>query len=385
MPRKIQRDAFDVICDPGSSNLLLSAETGCGKTLAYMLPILRLMTSQQHLIAHPSTVIMVPNHILTNQVMLVLSKLFSGTGITVETVDNIETQEMPYVVIGTPLKLLTKFKVYNLNFKVNVFQNIKFLVLDEADQIVEETHEKSLREFLKLANRRSKTVLSAATVSTAGKLSTENTIRRLFKRIKTIKSDTLHSLPSNIDSEFVYCVDYRQKVQTVLDVLQQVGPDERAFIFCGSVESTVLLAHELKTRNPRLDIGLVNRDIDLQGQIKALDTINGNQFIVCTDNIARGIDIGTVKLVVQFDYPTSVLHYLHRAGRAGRNMRKCKTVLLWTDENKEFHHLLYENCNNLDVLFSRKRGLRKKLKRASAIVPGDGSAQVVESDRIISQ
>ncbi|KAK1443498.1 RNA helicase like protein [Babesia gibsoni] len=312
---------------------------------------------------------MLPNSLLVHQVHCVMSNVFRGTGITVEMVDNIETQEMPSVVIGTPLKVLNKFKVYNMNFKVNVFENVRYLVLDEADQLVEETEEASMREFLKLTRKRVKTVLSAATVSTAGKLSTAKTIERLFKRIQVVKTDKVHSLPSHIDTEFVYCADYEQKVQTVLDVLQQVEPGKRALIFCGSVESSAKLADLLKQMNPRLDVGVVNRNVELPQQLAVLDIDRGNRFIVCTDSLARGLDLGDVSLTIQFDFPTSVLHYIHRTGRSGRNMQLSKTVLLWTDDNREFYHLLYEHRNNLELLFSRKRGLRKKIKRGIAISP----------------
>ncbi|KAK1936264.1 putative helicase [Babesia divergens] len=310
---------------------------------------------------------MAPTHLLVHQLYHVLSKVIKGSGITVAMEDDIETQEMPSIVIGTPLKLLSKFKIYNLNFKVDVFQNIGILVLDEADQLIEETNEAALREFLKLARNRAKTVLAAATVSNAGRLSTENTIARLFRKLKVVRTDAVHSIPTHIDAEFVYCVDYNQKIETLLDVLQQVGSKERALIFCGSVESSKSLLHAMKAVNPRLDVGVVNRDVDLPTQLAALHPEHGNKFIVCTDTLARGIDLGNVNMVVQFDFPTNVLHYIHRAGRAGRNLQRCKTVLLWTDANREFHTLLYENRNNLTALFSRKRGLRKKLKRGVAI------------------
>ncbi|ORM41996.1 putative cation-transporting ATPase [Babesia sp. Xinjiang] len=290
-----------------------------------------------------------------------------GTGLRIDMVDDIETQEMADIVIGTPLKLHHKFHVYNLNFKVDVFKNVAFLVIDEADQLVEQTNECDLRRILSLTNNRVKTVLAAATVSTAGRLSTENTITRLFRNVTVVSTEKFHTVPTHIESEFVYCVDRERKLEVLLDVIRQLQPRQRTLIFCNSVSSSARLLMDLKARNPRLDVGPVNRDIDIGTQLSVLDPEGGNKYIVCTDTLARGIDIGDVSLVVQFDFPKNVLDYIHRSGRAGRNMQQCKTVLLWTDEDRDFYTLLNEHRDNLPALFSRKRGLRKKLKRGLSI------------------
>ncbi|GIX63075.1 p-type ATPase [Babesia caballi] len=290
-----------------------------------------------------------------------------GTGMRVGMVDEIETQEMPDVVIGTPLKLLDKFHLYNLNFKVDVFKNIAFLVLDEADQLVEQSSEDKLREFLALAKRRVKTVLAAATVSTAGRRSTENRIGRLFRPVKVVRSKSVHALPSHIECEFVYCADYDRKVEALLELLRQVGPGQRALVFCGSAESSQRLAARVKALEPRMDLGLISRGVEVAAQLAVLDADRGSRFTVCTNAIARGVDLPGVSLVVQFDFPTNILDHIHRAGRAGRGMQPCRTVLLWTDENREYYELLSEHRADLAALFSRKRGLRRKLKRGLSV------------------
>ncbi|GBE60548.1 DEAD-box ATP-dependent RNA helicase 39-like protein [Babesia ovata] len=283
---------------------------------------------------------------------------------------------MPDVVIGTPQKLLSKFHVYNLNFKVDIFKNIAYLVLDEADQLVEQTNEACLRRFLSLANKRVKTILAAATVSTAGRLSTKNSIERLFKNLNVLRTDRVHALPTNIEPDFVYCSDYDQKVEKLLEILRQMKPQQRALVFCGTVKSSEELFDSLKKAHRNMDVGLINRGVDVETQLAVIDKQRGNKIIICTDVLARGIDIPHVSTVVQFDFPTNVIDYIHRSGRAGRNMQQCKTTLLWTEADRAFYTLLSEHHDNLPALFSRKRGLRKRLKRGlpvgDTLVQSDG-------------
>ncbi|CDR94290.1 helicase, putative [Babesia bigemina] len=316
---------------------------------------------------------MLPNSLLVHQVHQVLSELVRDTGMRVDMVDNIETQEMPDVVIGTPQKLLSKFDVYNLNFKVDVFQNIAYLVLDEADQLVEQTSEACLRRFLALANKRVKTILAAATVSTAGRRSTKNSIDRLFKNLTVRSTDRVHALPTNLEPNFVYCTGYEQKVEKLLEILGEMKPQQRALVFCGTVKSSEALYDILKKTHRHLDVGLINRCVDVETQLAVVDEQHGNKVIICTDLLARGIDIPRVSTVVQFDFPTNVLDYIHRSGRAGRNMQRCKASLLWTDADRDFFTLLSDNHDNLPALFSRKRGLRKRLKRGLPV--GDTPAR----------
>eukprot|EP00371_Babesia_bovis_P002129 XP_001610776.1 helicase [Babesia bovis T2Bo] len=308
-----------------------------------------------------------PNSLLVHQAHGVVSNILRGTGLRVEMIDDIETQEMPDIIMGTLPKLEKKLSIYNLNFKLDVFLNIAYLVLDEADQLVEQCNEKLLRQFLHRASHRVKTVLAAATVSTAGRLSTENTIRRLFEKINVVSTANVHAVPRHIEHESIYCKSYEDKITALHSALKQVQRQQRALIFCKSVESSIQLFTRLKKENPRMDLGLINRDVDVITQLKTLDPQTGNRYIVCTDAISRGIDIENISLVVQFDFPKNVLDYIHRAGRAARNMLNGRTVLLWEDGDREFCELLNKHMNDLPSLFSRKRGLRKKIKRGISI------------------
>ncbi|GFE54040.1 p-type ATPase [Babesia ovis] len=363
-PREVQTASWGPICDGIAKNVLISAETGSGKTLAYTLPLIKLIQDAGLFASNPRVVIVLPNSLLVHQVYQILSGVLKSTGLRVETVDQIETQEMPDIVVGTLVKLWSKFNVYNLNFRLDVFKNIAFLVLDEADQLVEQSNTKLLRQFLQAASNRCRTILSAATVSTAGRLSTQNTINRLFPKLYTVASSQLHTVPRNIDPEFIYCATIEDKLDVLVSWIQGMGHRQRVLVFCGSTASSERIYEDLKSRMPRLQVGLINRDVDVTTQLECL---NQSRCIVCTDVLARGIDLGDVELVIHFDFPKNVLDYIHRSGRAGRKLQLSRTLLLWTDADRDFYSLLDQHRNDLGLLFSRKRGLRKKLKRGLPI------------------
>ncbi|KAK2196843.1 bifunctional DEAD-DEAH box helicase domain/Helicase superfamily 1-2 [Babesia duncani] len=294
---KLQEQAIPIILDDAYKNVLIASETGSGKSLAYMLPLLQMIMNDMTndtLGNNPVAIILVPNMILAHQVCNVLLQLIRNLPITVDIVDNIETQKMPEILIGTTIKVLRKLKIYGMNFKQFIFNHIKYLVLDECDQIVEQINRTELKEFLKYTKNRIKTICAAATISTAGTKSVKNTMMILFKKLKIVSSSNLHSIPLHVTPEFIYFEDDEDRSSKLLDYIKKMN-SEIMLVFCNTVASCNKLAETIS-----------NAEVPLQEQIEIL-------------NLEQG------------------------CGRAGRDMQQSKSIAFWTNENLDFYKMLISN------------------------------------------
>lgn len=176
---RIQQEAFEVITCEDSKNIFILSETSSGKTLAYSLPLLHLMIQRDgsevispvdrdgsevispvdrngpEVISSvdrngPRCIILLPNKLLVSQVQSVLEGVTRGLGIKVGNVYELETGRIPDVLIGTPRAILEKLELYEANFRLDVFGGVDFVVVDEADLLLE-------RMYREVGNLRTRT------------------------------------------------------------------------------------------------------------------------------------------------------------------------------------------------------------------------------------
>ncbi|EKX74062.1 DEAD box ATP-dependent RNA helicase family member protein [Theileria equi strain WA] len=361
-PTEIQSKTLQTILDKNSKKVLFTSETGSGKTLAYLLPLLQLISEHGTYDVNPKAIIVVPSVLLAYQIYDILLELTRGLNITFNVSDGIETGPIVEIAISTPEKLVTKLETYNLNYRLNVFENIRYAVFDDVDALVMPNQKSYVEKLLKLTRGRIKTIICSSTISTAGTKSHAAIINKLFKIHTHIKSQKWHTIPENITTEFIHCQENNDKLEKLSEILSKMK-DERTLIFCNKSSTTLELAEKVKTMVKKCKIDVINKKVNLIDQLEILRSKNKRHIIIATDIISRGIDIANVTTVVHYDFPPNALIYLHRSGRTGKGGLQGRSVALWTDKEETFYNLLHENKDRLPELFSMSRGPMKQIKR----------------------
>ncbi|UKJ88290.1 DEAD-box family RNA helicase [Theileria orientalis] len=351
-----QREAIPKILEDSSRNVCILSQTGTGKTLSYLVPIIQSLLKSSE--KQANTLIIVPNGILIYQVHDVIMNLVEGMPIKAKTVDDIETGDLPHVVISSPPKLLNKFKTYNLNYKVDSFEKVKNLVLDEVDQLL--VHKETIIEILKRTVNRKKTILCSSTLSNAGTRSDSKLVSQLFPNCTYIKSEVLHKIPPTISINFVHYKDESERFDKLVDYLNI--NKHRTIIYCNNSSAVDHLYSKLMKNGKNAHI--LNKNVELMDQIMITTSKDKKLVVVSTDLSSRGVDFKHFKSVIHYDFPSNVIKFIHRTGRVGRNGTEGSCTAFWSDKDEFLKNKIEENIDSLEKVFSRRRGLRKKYKKA---------------------
>lgn len=295
-------------------DLLLSAQTGSGKTAAFVLPILDKLSRQEHLDKHIYALILTPTRELAQQV----HDSVRGYGANVRGLYSIPlVGGAPYsgqiralrkgvqIVIATPGRLIDHMNEGRVDLS-----KLDVLVLDEADRMLDMGFADDIKTILQNAPNTRQTVMSSATWDGAvGKIAESFTVNP--ERV-AIKVQSAH-----IEESVYFCDDFHHKNKILLELLNDEQITQ-AVIFTATKRSTEQLTQTLT------DAGLKARYLhgDLpQGKRNRIisDVKSGKcDFLIATDVAARGIDISAISHVVNYDLPRQVEDYVHRIGRCGR-------------------------------------------------------------------
>ncbi|KAM6380816.1 putative ATP-dependent RNA helicase DDX28 [Pluvialis apricaria] len=339
-PTAVQRLAIPALRRGRSA--LCAAETGSGKTLAYLLPLLDGLLSRPEGPeaaaagpASPRGLVVLPSRELAAQVGAVAAALCRPAGLQVRGLTGggaagglrRQLRAAPpgaAVLLGTPgavrEALLRRFLA---------LERLRWIVLDEADTLMDESFAGSLEEILAHAplaagapgpdgpgEVRTQVVVVGATFpaglsQTLGKFTDVG-------RFVTLTTQSLHRLPPHVQQKFVR-LKGRDKLPELLQLLKERPASGGAvLIFCNSASTVNWLGYILDDHKIK--------HLRLQGQMSAATRAGifasfqkGDvPVLVCTDLASRGLDTSSVQLVVNYDFPDTLQDYLHRVGRVGR-------------------------------------------------------------------
>ncbi|CAN9506706.1 unnamed protein product [Ophioblennius macclurei] len=321
-------------------NILCAAETGSGKTLCYLLPIVqRLINEKQSRMNEESSenirsLILVPSRELAEQVASVSRTLCAPFGLVTQTlgggqgVGHIKMtfqRETADILVSTPGALVKALRRNYLDLN-----DLNFFVVDEADTMFDPSFSDLLEKILhytKIASSPKDTqgldhkaqllVVGATFPGGVGELLSQVTD---LGSIVVIRSKMLHYLMPHVKQTFmkVKGIDKVLELHQALKMLQQDKPKSAAVVFCNKSATVNWLGYSLD------EMGV--KHARLQGEMPAaVRTGIFNSFqqgtvdvLVCTDIASRGLDTSRVHLVVNYDFPESHTDYIHRAGRVGR-------------------------------------------------------------------
>lgn len=306
-------------------DLIVQSKTGSGKTAAFVIPILQQIDSNK---MKSQALILCPTRELCDQV-LKESQSYSKYIKNLKVVGLIGGQSYQdqesaldqgaQLIVGTPGRTLEHFKNGHV-----ASSEIKILVLDEADRLLEPGFAEEMKSILNLLPKKRQTLFYSATYPE----SMQELSREFQVHPKVITIENTQNVDDRIE-QFLYHAEKPEKLKTLMHILNH-HPSKNTLIFCRTKLTVDEIGKALtlaKIKNHILHADLKQADRD-----KAMTLFRGGklQVLVATDVAARGIDIDTLQLVVNYDLPPTVDIYIHRIGRTGRAGRKGTAVAIAT-------------------------------------------------------
>lgn len=316
----MQEEAIAVI--ESTPNTILLSPTGTGKTLAFLLPIIKTLNPN---CTDVQVLILVPSRELAIQIEQVIRSM--GAGFKVNAVyggrpmskDKIEIKHIPAILVGTPGRISDHFN--NDRFSK---ANIKTLILDEFDKSLEVGFEEEMKSIINQLPNINKRILTSATqgIKIPGFVRLDRPAIINYLQEKTASKLTVKIVESPAKS----------KLQTLLDLLLHIG-HQPGIVFCNlrlSVEQVSAFLKKNNISHACFSGGMEQRDRE-RSLIKFR---NGTcQVLLATDLAARGIDIPEMKHIIHYELPNSLEEFTHRNGRTARvNAKGTAYVLKWEKE-----------------------------------------------------
>jgi ATP-dependent RNA helicase RhlE len=328
-PTPIQSKAIPNILT--GQDLIGCAETGTGKTAAFLLPIIQRISERS--LPGVRVLVLAPTRELALQIeknYKELNTAKSNRSVVVMGGTNIKTQIAELrrganVVIATPGRLLDLTERGAIDLS-----HIEVLVLDEADRMLDMGFLPAIRRILALLPAKRQTLLFSATMS--GDI--EQLARSTMKQPKLVEVSRRGSAATTVE-QTAYMVALESKTPLLLALLEKERQQfERVLIFTRTRRGAERISHILKARDHTVNRIHADRS-QSQRETALRDFRNGRaRVLVATDIAARGLDVEDVSHVINYDVPSAPEDYVHRVGRTGRagNQGKAITIVAPVDE-----------------------------------------------------
>ncbi len=320
-PTPVQNEAIPAILE--GSDVVASAQTGSGKTAAFVLPSLHLLATKK-IEGKPSVLILTPTRELATQIMTAARKYGSQVRFNIISLVGGMSYEPQIrdlkrgadIIVATPGRLIDHLENRRLDLS-----NVRMLVLDEADRMLDMGFIEDVENIASMTPKDRQTLLFSATVD-----------KSIIQVVKRLLKDPVHI---DLSKEKVSTPKIKQTVYKAKNMqhksrmLKHFLNDEniyKAIIFTATKTLADKLANEL--RGDGFAAAALHGDLRQNVRNRTIDAFRRNkvQFLVATDVAARGLDIHDISHVFNFDLPKFSEDYVHRIGRTGRAGREGEAI-----------------------------------------------------------
>lgn len=341
-PTPVQREAIPYIM--AGRDVIVQAQTGTGKTLAFVLPILERIRTDRF---EPQALIMTPTRELALQITDVLKQLAPLVGARVLAIyggQDVERQIRKlegsvHIVVGTPGRIADHLKRGSIHFG-----KLAFLALDEADQMLHMGFLQEVEQIIRQTSGQRQTMLFSATMPTG----VRNLAKQYMKRPQPItipgKSVTLEEI-----EQVVARTAEADKTEALCAFIREHNPF-LGLIFCRTRTEAAALTGALIQRG--FDADELHGDLSQAKREQVMKRFREAkiQLLAATDIAARGLDVEGITHIYNYDIPHDAETYIHRIGRTGRAGERGVAVTLMTDREQRY----------LDLI---EKGIKMKLKK----------------------
>lgn len=333
----IQEKTIPILLE--GKDLIGVAQTGTGKTAAYLLPILNRLSKGGYKEETINCVIMAPTRELAQQIDQQMEGFSYFMPISSVAVyggnDGVRYEQEKKgltlgadVVIATPGRLISHINLGNVDLS-----DVSFFVLDEADRMLDMGFYDDIMQIVKQLPQNRQTIMFSATMP--------NKIQQLAQYIlrDPVEVKLAVSKPADKIIQTAYvCYEY-QKLQIIRSLLTLSKP-ERVIIFVSSKLRVKDVTKAL--RQAKLNVGEMHSDLDQKQRDQIMHEFKNGYIdvLVATDIVARGIDIDDIRLVINYDVPHDCEDYIHRIGRTARaNNDGCAITFVSEKEQDKFRNI----------------------------------------------
>lgn len=331
-PTAIQAKTFAPIM--AGKDVVGIAQTGTGKTFAYLLPSLRLWKFTKS--PHPQILVVVPTRELVTQVVEAAQQLTKYMNVEVVGVyggTNIRTQKAEVevgvdVLVGTPGRLVDLMADGVLKTK-----QLRHVVIDEVDEMLNLGFRTQLRNIIEfLPQKRQHLMFSATLIDEVELIIQEFT--DYYEKIEAAPSGA----PLENIEQYVYSIPNFNSKANLLELLLQQQPEmSKVLVFAKTKKMADALYERLEPSFPE-NLGIIHSSKSQNNRFATVDNFQNGTYrcLVATDIIARGLDVSSVTHVINFDLPDTPEQYIHRIGRTGRAERKGIALAFVSEADQEY-------------------------------------------------
>lgn len=334
-PTKVQQEVIPVALE--NKDVLVKSQTGSGKTATFAIPLCELVDWDEN---KPQALILTPTRELAIQVKedvfnigrfkrIKVPALYGKSSFSLQAK---ELKQKTHIVVGTPGRTIDHIKEGNF-----ITDNIKYLVLDEADEMLSMGFLEQVEEIISLLPKNRVTMLFSATMP--------DDINRLSKKyMKNHVTIEIEAKTLTVDriQQDGYNIEETGKLNLLKDVTTIENPDS-CVIFCNTQVKVESLYNEL--RKLKYPCDKIHGGMEQDERIKVMNNFKKGYFryLIATDVAARGIDIDNITHVINYDVPVLRENYVHRIGRTGRAGKEGRaiTFVMKSDERRMFEIYSY--------------------------------------------
>ncbi|NCX94989.1 MAG: DEAD/DEAH box helicase [Chitinophagia bacterium] len=316
------------------NDLIAAAQTGTGKTAAFLIPVLQRLLTMPHDNHKTSTLIIVPTRELAQQISQNIEGLTYYTPISAIAIygggsGNLFAAERKALVSGADIIVCTPGRIIaHLNMGYVNWDGIKYFILDEADRMLDMGFFEDIQKIISHLPQQRQNLLFSATMPPA--------MRKLANSIlkQPVEINIALSKAPELITQGVFFVYDHQKVALATHLLS-LGQYGCILIFCSSKIQVKNLYIALKNAN--MPVSYISSDLEQAEREQILQNFKSKRtkILVATDLLSRGIDIDDIELVINYDIPHDAEDYIHRIGRTARAATK-GTAYTFVGESEQY-------------------------------------------------
>ncbi|KAM8899548.1 putative ATP-dependent RNA helicase DDX52 isoform 2-T2 [Spinachia spinachia] len=334
-PTPVQMQAIPLMMH--GRELLACAPTGSGKTLAFCLPMLAQLQQPANLGFR--AVVISPTRELANQTYRELVRMSEGVGFRVHIIDKASLAAKKYgpqsnkkydILVSTPNRLVFLLKQDPPALDLS---GVQWLIVDESDKLFEGGksgfREQLAAVFLACSGSKVRRAFFSATCSP----DVEQWCRLNLDNLVSVNIGQRNAAVETVEQELLFVGTENGKLLAMREIIQK-GFLPPMLVFVQSIDRARELFHELVYEGINVDV--IHADRTQQQRDNVVHSFRSGKIwvLICTALLARGIDFKGVNLVLNYDFPTSAVEYIHRIGRTGRAGHQGKAITFFTEDDK---------------------------------------------------
>ena len=332
----VQEHTIPVILE--GRDVISCAQTGTGKTAAFILPLLTNLLYDNHDPNKLNAIIMAPTRELAQQIDQQMEgfgfyvpfssvAIYGGNDSGAWGTQSTGLQKGADIVIATPGRLLSLMNIYNIDFS-----GVKYFILDEADRMLDMGFYDDIMAVVNRLPKDRQTIMFSATMPA--------NIRKMAKAIMNNPAEVQIAVSRPPESINQQAVDIYEAQKTAF-IVQKFRSSEgqglkKVIVFVGKKQRVKELTRALRANN--IDARAMHSDLEQKERDEVMLDFRNNKVdvLVATDIVSRGIDVDDIPLVINYDVPRDAEDYVHRIGRTARAENKGEAITLVSPEDKHF-------------------------------------------------